>query len=114
MLIKVGEYEVLQSGMVQSKGLSPIDFMLTDNMTFRVAVEKSKGAPPAIELQPAGTVLTMKFVNPDTQLHFGPQDPVLIGKMGARELYCAVRINVYGDFTSYSADYTFYLGGATK
>lgn len=114
MQIKVGTFEVLESGMVQSNGLSPIDFILAENMTFRVVVEKDKGASPSIELLPSGTVLTMRFVNPDAQLHFGPQDPVRIGTLGERDLYCAVRINTYGEFASYSADYTFYLGEATK
>lgn len=114
MQIKVGTLEVLESGMVQSKGLSPIDFILAENMTFRVVVEKTKGASPSIKLLPSGSVLTMKFVNPDAQLHFGPQDPIRIGTFGDRDLYCTVRINTYGEFVSYSADYTFYLGDATK
>jgi hypothetical protein len=112
--IKVGELEVLESGTVHSRGLDPIEFVLAPDMTVRLLVEREKGAAPAIELTPFGATLTMKFVNPDAQLHFGPQAPVLIGKFQGRDLFCMLRINTYGDFVSYGTDYTFYLGRAKK
>ena len=112
MRIKVGTLDVLESGTVHSRRLDPIEFALTDNMALRLVVEQAKGASSSIELLPSGTTLTMKFVNPDAQLHFGPQEPVLIGTYGDRNLYCMIRINTFGQFSSYSADYTFYLGEA--
>ncbi|MEH8141111.1 hypothetical protein Q7I15_10675 [Aeromonas veronii] len=111
MRIKVGELDVIESGTVHSNGLEKIDFVLAETMTLRVVIEIAKDETPSVVLEPSGSILTMKFINPQSQLHFGPQNPVHIGTYNGRKLYCMIRINMFGDVSSYSADYTFYLGG---
>lgn len=111
--IKVGSLDVLESGMVHSNGSDPISFTLSDDMFLRLEVDFNRNESPSIELKPeGGNTLVMRYINPGSQLHFGPQSPVVIGTLDGRKLLCVVRINTFGDNTSYSADYTFLLGEA--
>lgn len=110
MKIRTGSLDVLESGTVHSKRIEPTEFVLGPQMVLRVVIEQSKDAPPSIQVNPSETTLVMTFTNPKIQLHFGPQEPILIGELNGRRLYCMLRMNVFGEYSSYSIDYTFYLG----
>lgn len=110
MKIFVGDLEVITSGVVHSKGVESVDFVLSDDMTLRLTVQKVDNVQSSIELKPEGDVLYINFVNPHVQLHFGPQDPLLVGSYNGRELFVQLRVNTFGAFVSYSVDYSFYMG----
>jgi hypothetical protein len=100
----------MSSGVVHSKGLEPIDFVFSNEMTLRITVKEVKGESSAIDLVPEGNLLTMNFINPHSQLHFGPADPIQVGSYLGRELFIQIRINTFGTFVSYGVEYTFYQG----
>lgn len=108
--IKVGDLDVLETGTVQSNGNSPTVFLLDETMKIELLIEEKKNAPSSIELIPINNTLSIKYTNPHIQMHFGPQDPILIGTFQDRDLFCTFRVNTYGEYASYSIDYTFALG----
>jgi hypothetical protein len=111
MKIRAGGREVLTSGIVHSRGRDTIEFELDKDMTLRLMVIEDKSSSPGIELVPEGKVMLVKFTNPSTVINFGFPDQVLIGTYNHRELYAQIRVNVFGDFSSYDVAYSFYLGG---
>ena len=110
MKISTGGLEVMYSGMVHSKGKESVDFILSDSMILSVAILEEEDAKPVIDLIPEGNKLVIRFTNPQSQLHFGPRDPIQVGTYEGRDFFVQLRINVYGGLTSYSVDYTFYKG----
>lgn len=108
--ITSGGWEVLANGYVHSNGLSPIDFELTKDMILRLAITSVPGDPPSIELEPEGNYLTITYKNPKQVANFGAKEPIEIGLYNGRSLFVQARISVYGEYTSFSASYTFYLG----
>lgn len=110
MEVKAGTFDVFESGSVHSKGMEPTEFLLAPQMVLRVVVDQTKESPPKIALDPMGNALVVTFTNPYGQMHFGPQVPMHIGALEGRRLYCMLRLNTFGEYSSYSIDYTFYLG----
>ncbi|WP_368957564.1 DUF6864 domain-containing function [Pseudomonas syringae] len=110
MKIRAGGREVIASGIVHSKGREPTEFELDKNMTLRVEIVEDKSSPPGIELLPEAQVMVVRFTNPSTVLNFGFPSQVLLGKFNHRDLYAQLRVNVFGDFSSYDIAYSFYSG----
>lgn len=114
MKIFAGDFEVITSGAVHSKGLEPIDFVFSKDMTIRLIVVQNKDQDASIDLETKGNVLNITFTNPQVQLHFGPQNPVLVGSYEGRELFVQFRVNTFGAVLSYSVDYSFYMGAKVE
>lgn len=108
--IFAGDFEVITSGTVHSKGVDPIEFVFSEDMTIRLIVAQVKDQDSSIDLETKGNVLNITFTNPQIQLHFGPQNPVLVGSYEGRQLFVQLRVNTYGAMVSYSVDYSFYMG----
>lgn len=105
-----GGWEVLESGLIHSNGLNPIEFELTKEMILRLTVRELAGNDPSIDLEPIGNYLTITYTNPKKVQNFGATEPIEIGLWDGRSLFAQVRISVYGEYKSFSASYTFYLG----
>lgn len=110
MKIISGGWEVLANGYVSSNGMNPLDFELTKNMILRLIVVPSPEEDPSIDLEPEGIYLKVIYTNPKKITNFGTKDPIEIGLYNGRTLFVQTRISIFGDYTSFSAAYTFYLG----
>lgn len=111
MKIKTGIYEVLETGVVHSHKLDPIDFVFSESMIIRIALEFNKDSESVIKVGPVGTnMLMLSYVNPHMKLNFGPNDPMHVGTFDGKKFYCNVRVNVFGNQASFEASYTFFIG----
>jgi hypothetical protein len=115
MKIRSGEYDVIESGLVNAHGMSDVDFILSDSppMTISARVRKADDGKASIELKIENSdKLIFEFSSPDS-LNFGPAQPVEVGTLKGRKLFAMLRVNVMGDFSSFQTQYTFYLEGVT-
>lgn len=108
--ITSGDWEILETGSVHSKKLNPVEFELTPEMTLRIAVKKSSGDDPSIDIDPSGNTLTILHTNPKSIPSFGSIEPIEVGLYNGRTLYVQARITVFGDYISFRVHYTFFLG----
>jgi hypothetical protein len=117
MRIRSGGYEVLATGLALSHGDSDVEFVISDLPLMIVAarLQKAEGAKPSIEIKVEDlNRVIFVFTNPDS-LNFGPAGAVEVGTIGGKVLSASVRINVFGDYTSFEVAYSFFLSeGATK
>ena len=118
MKITSGEYEVFESGFVNSNKLNSIDFHLQDDPKMDVSiamVETPDSDQSSINLSvDSASKLIITYTNPGLVFNFGSSDPMRIGTMQGRKLYAIFRMSVYGTpAASYSLSYTFMLGEPT-
>ena len=113
MKIKSGEYDVIDSGLVNSNGINDVEFALSDSpaMTIVARLLKADDGKPSAELKvEEDKRLVFIFTSPDS-MNFGPALPVEVGTLNGRKLFAMLRINVMGEMSSFQVQYTFYLGG---
>ncbi|MFS1504793.1 hypothetical protein BCT35_15325 [Vibrio lentus] len=112
MRIISGNQEVIESGYVDSFGMNPIEFRLSENpeMVLRLVVENNNeetnsGISGNVE---DDSTLVITALNPHKTLNFGPSSALSVGTLHGRALSMIFRINVMGDYNSYNVAYTFY------
>jgi hypothetical protein len=111
-----GGQEIIASGLVHSYKKNDVDFLITASpeMVVGVRLTKKEGEKSSIDMNiesPSKAVFV--FTNPDS-MNFGPSEPVDVGVFGGRQLSASLRINVFGDFSSFEIAYTFFLGAEVK
>jgi len=95
-----------------SAGLADTTFVLSEDPRLVVVVrlKKVEGAAAEIYASVEGSdTFVLTFTNPNT-LNFGPADPIDVGALNGQPLTTSLRVNVFGDYSSYEVMYTFYLG----
>jgi hypothetical protein len=112
MKIKVGEYEVYDSGTIVSNKNEPIDFFLDESVSFTVRLvfiddENQIQSATAEIFEKNGIQIT--FVNYNNSFGNGNPEPIPFGKFKNRELFFNYRI--YGiDLGGKHIHYTWLLG----
>ncbi len=117
MKIRSGIYEVIESGFINAPSMEDLEFTLNENplMILVLRVKKSPTPESTIEVIVEGDErLAIIFTNPAVQLNFGPQSPLKLGSINGRALFAALRVTVVGDYSSYQASYSFFLGEEEK
>ncbi|MFQ2632493.1 DUF6864 domain-containing function [Aeromonas caviae] len=112
MKVVSGNKEILNSGVISSFGMEDLEFQIdeTKNMYLVLHVEgnlQNDEATIGTEINESGK-LVINVNNPHVTLNFGPSEPIRIGYIEGKNLYFTFRLNVFGEYTSYQASYTFY------
>lgn len=109
MKIFCGEYEVYESGHVNSPDLSDTRFVISENprmeIVFKIVFDNKKQEITGGVIE--GGALAITFRNPDG-LSVGPASPLKVGFLGGKEFYVSFRVTVRGDNDSYGLEYAFY------
>jgi hypothetical protein len=113
MEIKVGEYEILESGTIIGNDNEPIDFIIdsTTNyiirFTFKNDAENKQWTATASRFGANGLEIT--FVNFNNSLGIGNLAPIPVGQMNRRQLFLNYRIYAL-DKAGKLVHYSFLLG----
>lgn len=95
MKIKVGEYEVLDSGTIVSNKDVPIDFILDESTNTKVRLkfinDQNLGQSATAEIFEKTSIL-ITFTNYNNSLGIGNPEPLPFGKLKNRELFFNYRI----------------------
>lgn len=115
MKIRVGEYEVLSSGMLIALKNQPVVFQLNDRtvtLTARFFFEDTGHAgEPRIDIRSCGNDrLDIVFKDFNDVLGDGPTDAWELGDIDHRKLYLACRVSSINDNRDKILYYTWYLG----
>ena len=113
MRVTTGSLEVLESGVVDSVGMSDVDCLVAEmpRMWPISRVRRTEAeAPPMARQMEDGERLIITMNNP--QPNSGPVEPLLIGRLRSRPLLTSFRVTVFGDDQSFHVSYPFYLGEA--
>lgn len=115
MKVLTGKYEIYTSGCVNSAGMNPIIFSLLNDQKFDIVVEvifdeEDQSIDYAVTKEGE---LTFSFKNPNL-MDWGLTSPIKIGHLDGRELLVVFRVTVHGNKSSYTLNYTFYLGEETN
>lgn len=115
MKIYAGALELIHSGTVQSDGLEPVKFNLAEDPVMQLVVKvKFDGKNAAVKNEVVSDhEMHVIFENPEG-VSYGHSKPVAIGNLDDRHLFMALRISTFGDNTSYTVHYNFYLGEAME
>ncbi len=116
MKIKIGEYDILESGTIVAVENEPIDFFLIENLGFTVRIvfendlevkeSRVKGEP----YDKVGAKLTLTNFN---SIGIGNVSPMHIGTLNNRELF--INYRVYSlDKGAKTFHYTWLLGKEVK
>ena len=95
MKIKVGDYDILESGTVVSIENEPIDFLIAENIGFTIRIvfeddsEINESKVIAEQYDKVGAKLTLKNFN---SIGMGTIKPVQIGVLNNRELFLIYRV----------------------
>ncbi|OEE76382.1 hypothetical protein A1QQ_15345 [Vibrio ordalii FF-167] len=114
MNITTGNQKVLFSGSVDSWGMEPVEFELSNapTMILRLVVdgdvtEREGSITGQVENE---STMTITARNPHVSLDFGPSTPISIGTLNGLPITMMFRINVMGDYNSYNVSYTVFSG----
>ncbi len=113
MRVTTGALEVLESGVVDSAGMSDVDCLVaeTPRLWTSFRVRRAEVEAPLLGWHVEdGERLVITLNNP--QPNSGPAEPLLIGRLQGRPLHISFRVTVFGDYQSFQVSYTFYLGQA--
>mgnify|MGYP001369193571 CR=1 FL=1 len=96
MKIKVGNYDILDSGTIVGNLNEPIDFIIDENVDFTVRLVFENDSAQTNHSRRAEKFgrngVQLIFTNYNNSLGTGNVTPVLIGKYNKRELYLNFRI----------------------
>ena len=116
MKIKVGEYEILDSGTIVSIEDEPIDFLIAENIGFTIRImfendlEIKESKVLVEKYDKAGAKLILKNFN---SIGMGTIKPVQIGVLNHRELFLNYRVYSLNKGGK-TFHYTWFLGKEVK
>ena len=103
MKIKVGEFDLLDSGTVIGNENEPVDFFLTEATDFVARfrfINISEQEKPTVKAEKFGKIgVQLTFTNYNSSLGTGNTKPIRLGQFKNRDLYINYRI------------YSFAMGG---
>ena len=108
--VRVGEFEVYDSGCVTSIGNRDIVFTLTDNVRVRLHFESQDGEGQHFSAAVENNVLVITFVNFNNPLGTELTDAVEIGTLNGRRLFCHFRVLGMNENGNRVIFYTWLLG----
>jgi hypothetical protein len=112
MNIKIGEYDVHESGTVIGLIDEPITFAIANlNFEFKFQDDKEKKEQKVnTEIAPDGTKLILNFTNFNNSLGTGNISPMKVGNINKRELLLSYRVYNLTDSSGKMLHYTWLLG----
>ncbi len=116
MRIKVGEFDVLESGTVVGNANEPIDFKIEGSpvLTFRLIfvndIESKEQSAKAMALQSEQGTIQITFTNYNNSLGVGNTSPIPTGHYQGRKLFLNYRIYSLANDGGKHVHYTWLLG----
>lgn len=112
MKITTGNLQVIDSGIVHSKNMEDISFVINDDpkITFEVHVLKLDNQKRQISVFPADNknVAVIEFINQIDFPGVGPKNLLKIEYQNFEPIYASIRLSIYDHYESYELKYTFY------
>lgn len=108
--IEVGEFEVFDSGCVTSLTGRDVIFTIDQDVRITLHFETDKNMPQGINSTFKGNNLTINFVNFNNTLGTELTNPIKIGSINGRDLYCHFRVMCMTDSWNRVIFYSWLLG----
>ncbi|MDR1626348.1 MAG: hypothetical protein LBT33_07385 [Spirochaetia bacterium] len=113
MKITTGNFEVIYSSWAPSFRVNDVVLSLAEEpeITIRIGIKREdtlEGTDIQLDFSKAKH-LGITVVNPHKLSHMGVPDPVEIGAIRGKKLLFSVRVDMFGNYTSFAVTYAFLL-----
>lgn len=108
--IEVGEFEVLDSGCVTSIGNRDVLFTIKGDVQVHVHFENDEGHEQSFNSSINGNTLTINFINFNNPLGTEITNPLEIGTVDGRRLFCHFRVTGMNTIGNRVIFYSWLLG----